>query len=222
MYYYYYYYLPECKQFNIKLVLNNENEKFDLTELLNFLNAISELHKRAIFVTQPEYKNDNSLDIIDNRVLLSYHSFQIEKIEMNSPLTVSLSFFCLPNELTSYLILFKYLMKICKKYGKNDKHLKQTIEKIIEQLYKFDPFIKYALRHHNLNKTENSLGENSSKYDSLILKVENVIKEFLTNKKCIKLYNLICRTAIRIDEILIYDNDENEIFPIFRDKEEEE
>jgi hypothetical protein len=61
MYYYYNYYAPETGKLTITLNFKEKNkEPVSLEQLTEFLNTLNELHRRVLYLTQPEYSKDNN------------------------------------------------------------------------------------------------------------------------------------------------------------------
>lgn len=91
--YYYYYYEAETGKLTITLNFKEKNkEPVSLEQLTDFLNTINELHRRVLYLTQPEYvKESDSFDNIDKIAMLSYHQLEIEKIRRENPFFLTLS-----------------------------------------------------------------------------------------------------------------------------------
>ena len=92
MYYYYYYYYSETVDVQLNLRLSHEDgaEPVGLHDLTSFLNAIDELNKRVLYISQPEYKFPESLTDFEKRSLLHYHELKVKHICRENPFDVVL------------------------------------------------------------------------------------------------------------------------------------
>lgn len=97
--------------------------------MTDFLNTLNELHRRVLYLTQPEYsKENNNFDNFDKISMLSYHQLEIEKIKRENPFFLTLSFRLVTGGVTSYWAIWKILIDLCKRYGKDSKDLVKTIQ----------------------------------------------------------------------------------------------
>lgn len=121
MYYYYYYFNDLTKEVELNLKfhdsINNENA-VDLSEFNKFIEAINELHKRIIYLTQPEYKFPSNFKDFGKIELLNYHELQLKSINRENPFILKLITKLISSYGNLYLAVWKILIAICKKYGK--------------------------------------------------------------------------------------------------------
>ena len=191
MYYYYYYYYPESIKVNVEIALKDiYDDNISLEQLNDFLKAINEIHQRIIFVTQPEYKKARgNLGLINQASLLSYNMINVDSfLNENGKSILKISFSLFTNSANLYWLIWKILIDICKRYGKDKEALEKNFNKIINEAQEF---IK--------------LNFNTEYNEKVTAKIENIdefIKGLLTNPTFIKWYNLLCTTSIEITKLI--------------------
>lgn len=208
MYYYYYYYEAETGKLTITLNFKEKNkEPVSLEQLTDFLNTINELHRRVLYLTQPEYVKDSaSFDTIDKISMLSYHQLEIEKIKRENPFFLTLSFRLVSGGVTSYWALWKILIDICKRYGKDSNDLAKTIQEAFRGLESISSKLKQLRIDSKIDDVIGSDGK--SEYKDSIDKMKNKVITALKNPTFMKYYDNLCLNSIMItDFISIFDPD---------------
>jgi hypothetical protein len=202
MYYYYNYYAPETGKLTITLNFKEKNkEPVSLEQLTEFLNTLNELHRRVLYLTQPEYsKDNNNFDNFDKISMLSYHQLEIEKIKRENPFFLTLSFRLVTGGVTSYWAFWKILISICNRYGKNTKNLIDTIEEAFRRL----EHVSSKFRQLRIDsKIDAVLGNiDSGEYAEYIDSVKQKIVAALTNPNFKKYYDLLCENSIMITDFI--------------------
>jgi hypothetical protein len=201
----------------IKLEITFEGLKGKNTSMEDFnefMISLEEIHKAVIINTQPEYHTNNkTYSAHNNTVILEYNKLKIEKLCRNNPFTLVLTFFIFKNGIASYWIFMKFLVKMCKRYGKDTDKLLATIEtfktdfiRLYDKFYIVIPFSKEL----NLFADKNKLYE----------KINISVYRLLSNKEFSKHYNTICNTTITITNFIshIEDNTDEVISYIEGDK----
>ncbi len=218
MYYYYYYYFDQTKKVTIDIKFNAEDPKsVSFEEFTDFLIAINQLHKRVIFLTQPEYKNNRFLENFDDISLLSYHQLEIVNVHRENPFLLKLTFNLLQSHSVLYWTLWKMLIKICKRYGANSKELKKTIESMrifFEKLYRTYNILE--ARDNTFNELFGEPLELGTK-DEIFNELKKNLKHFLQNKKTIEIYDSFCKYAITITECFSSIDDFDERIDLLND-----
>jgi hypothetical protein len=166
-----------------------EEKDYDLKELVLFLESVKNIHEQIVISSQSEYKT------LGKKYILPYNRIKVSKINKNSPLFIKLSFELSSDGVFPYIIILRYLIKLCKKYGADANMLKLTFNNIEE-----------ALVHYIQNISKDILNEQEK--DKLITKIhENVfstsISEIFENKKFIRNYNIFCRTSLEISKLVL-------------------
>lgn len=222
MYYYYYYYYKESSQINVELKFTfSANEKISLVEFNEFLHSISELHRRVIFLTQPEYQTANDLDDLEKVNILPQHELEVKKLCRRNPFDALFCFSIAYKGLSSYLIVLKLLVLVCKKYGKDYNSIQQSVKDIkikikplIEQLKKNFP----KEDEQEIESLDYSIDD-----DKHLSKIEIWCIKLLTHQKTQKFYNQFCTTIFTIDKLeFVVKNviDENEQSEVIIDNKE--
>jgi hypothetical protein len=201
MYYYYYYYYGAAPTSNLSLKLNFgvDDNPIPLSEFNSFIDAVNEIHKRVIFLTQPEYQKSNNLDDFEKIKLLSYHQLQINHFCRKNPFEVELLFDITTAGIAPYLTIIKILAIACKRYGKDYKLLRVTYtnaKKLFKVLF---------------DKYNNHIFDNELEYifDTPVYKEENNLFNkiqdwsylFLTHSETEKYYNYFCKTLFLINDL---------------------
>ncbi len=202
MYYYYHYYEPETGKLTITLNFKEKNkEPVSLEQLTDFLNTLNELHRRVLYLTQPEYsKENNNFDNFDKISMLSYHQLEIEKIKRENPFFLTLSFRLVTGGVTSYWAIWKILIDLCKRYGKDSKDLVKTIQEAFMGL----EHISSKFRQLKIDSIIDAiLGNNDSiEYAQYIESIKHKIITALTNPNFKKYYDLLCENSIMITDFI--------------------
>lgn len=212
MYYYYYYYKPETGKLNITLNFKEKNkEAVSLEMLMDLMNNINEIHKRVVFLTQPEYENAaQNLDQIDKISLLSYHQLEIENIKRENPFFLKLSFRIVAGGVTSYWTLWKILIDICKRYGKDANDLNQTIDNALHSLNGFSANILNYRRIYIIKKLKGKFEDiENDNYNKKIEHLRASVSKALQNESFIKFYNNICESSFTITDFISVFDPEN-------------
>lgn len=200
MYYYYHYFESETGKMSITLNFKEKNkEPVSLEQLTDFLSTINELHKRVLYLTQPEYiKDANAFENYDKLSMLSYNQLEIEKIKRENPFFLTLSFRLVTGGVTSYWAFWKILISICKRYGKDSKNLIKTIEEAFIEL----EHISSKFRQLRIDsKIDAVLGlKDSGEYTEYIDSVKQKIVNALKNPDFMKYYDLLCLNSIMITD----------------------
>jgi hypothetical protein len=200
MYYYYYYYKELTSK--VKFELNfqkKEGEKVSLKELNDFLNIIGKIHKKIILVTQPEYqKKDIKLDSSEIS-LISYHELNVIKFCQRNPFNLTLEFNLASFGIGPYFVIWKVLINICKRYGKNTIDLQETISDCINFFEKL--FLELKTERIN-NQINSILGVPISfeNIEEFTKELNKNLQNILTNKKTVNIYNKFCSSAIFITD----------------------
>lgn len=174
-------------------------EPVSLEQLTDFLSTINELHKRVLYLTQPEYiKDANAFENYDKLSMLSYNQLEIEKIKRENPFFLTLSFRLVTGGVTSYWAFWKILISICKRYGKDSKNLIKTIEEAFIEL----EHISSKFRQLRIDsKIDAVLGlKDSGEYTEYIDSVKQKIVNALKNPDFMKYYDLLCLNSIMITD----------------------
>ena len=202
MYYYYYYYEAETGKLTITLNFKEKNkEPVSLEQVTDFLNTINELHRRVLYLTQPEYVKDSaSFDNIDKISMLSYHQLEIEKIRRENPFFLTLSFRLVTGGVTSYWALWKILIDICKRYGKDSNDLAKTIQEAFRGLESISSKLKQLRIDNKIDDVIGSDGKNE--YKDSIVKMKNKIITALKNPDFMKYYDNLCLNSIMITDFI--------------------
>ena len=202
MYYYYYYYEAETGKLTITLNFKEKNkEPVSLEQLTDFLNTINELHRRVLYLTQPEYVKDSaSFDNIDKISMLSYHQLEIEKIRRENPFFLTLSFRLVTGGVTSYWALWKILIDICKRYGKDSNDLAKTIQEAFRGLESISSKLKQLRIDSKIVDVIGSDGNNE--YKDSIDKMKNKVITALKNPDFMKYYDNLCLNSIMITDFV--------------------
>ena len=202
MYYYYHYYEPETGKLTITLNFKEKNkEPVSLEQLTDFLNTLNELNRRVLYLTQPEYsKENNNFDNFDKISMLSYHQLEIEKIKRENPFFLTLSFRLVTGGVTSYWAIWKILIDLCKRYGKDSKDLVKTIQEAFMGL----EHISSKFRQLKIDSIIDAiLGNNDSiEYAQYIESIKHKIITALTNPNFKKYYDLLCENSIMITDFI--------------------
>jgi|GEM_PF-3969248 len=201
MYYYYYYFEPDTGKVTINLSFKDKDKApVSLEQLMDFFNSVNQLHKSVVFMTQPEYKkNANNLEKIDEVSLLSYHQLDIETINRENPFFLTLTFRLVAGGAVSYWAMWKILISICKRYGKNTDDLTKTIEEVFKGLENVSSWLKQLRLHSKINEV---LDDDKEKDELKELKKDTKKKvlDALKNKKFNSIYNSLCYGSIVITD----------------------
>lgn len=210
MYYYYYYFEQETGKVTIDINFKDKNKNpVSLEQLMEFFNAINELHRRVIFLTQPEYeKSANNLAKIEDVSLLSYHQLEIEKIHRENPFFLTVSFRLVADGVMPYWTLWKIFIKICKRYGSNSLNLNKTIIEVFKSMEVISSKIKQLRRDSQISKTIDKNVE-ESEYDNLNKTTKEKILSALKNPTFNKYYDFLCTSSILITDFFSNFNPED-------------
>jgi hypothetical protein len=192
---YYYYYFGGESSFSLKLkmtISNNSSEPIVWKDLNEFTSVLIDLHRYLILVTQEQYEMDNNERDLGQEIFI-WHELSIKDVKRENPLIYDLVVSHL-TDLKSYILLARYLFKICVKYNKNSVDLKSNVIKVQQEL---ESFMK-------------EIGFSQEKIDSgeIYTKLKSVTKKLFSDKKFISTYNHFCKLSFMIKE-LIYSDDSN-------------
>ncbi|MFZ4413434.1 MAG: hypothetical protein ACOYOV_10160 [Bacteroidales bacterium] len=194
--------MEDTKKVSFKIKFKEENgESVSLEQFNDFLSNINNLHKRVILLTQPEYKGKIDLQNIDSVSLLSYHELEIEDIHRENPFFLTLSFRLASFSISPYWTLWKVLIDICKKYGKNTKDLEDTLMKLLPFFEKLFIDLKIEKRDNKINSILDE-PDNYYERDNLFAKIKEWIMRFLHDKKTQNIYNSFCTSSILITQLV--------------------
>lgn len=200
MYYYYYYYGEHTRKVTIDMTFQKPTgEKISLQEFNEFLQLINDLHRRVILVTQPEYQKKRSLVRFEEISLISYHELELAHICRENPISMKLVFSLASFSQAPYWSVWKILVEICKRYGKDTNDLQGTIESLVDY---FQGLIT-SLRVEKIDNRIDSILGAPQYYDKLEEFIEVVkadIEAILTDKATMSVYNKFCSNAIFITD----------------------
>jgi hypothetical protein len=132
--------------------------------------------------------------------MLSYHQLEIEQIRRENPFFLTLSFRLVAGGVNSYWALWKILIDICKRYGKDSKDLVKTIQKAFQNLEHISPRFKQLRIDNNIDGVIGS--DNKNEYNDLIDKMKNKVLTALKNPDFIKYYDFLCLNSIMITDFI--------------------
>lgn len=173
-------------QFNIEL-RNNNKETFNLKELIDILDNVELIHRKALLVSQDEYSYKDT----QRHRLQQYHLLKIDKIGLNSPLRIILSYYISPQGVFPYFLLLKTFFRICERYGNNTKELEETMKEIVELILNIlgdKPTIRRRITLDISNKKASKLKE--------------MIESLLRDKSFKRAYDFFCKTGIEFTELI--------------------
>ena len=132
--------------------------------------------------------------------MLSYHQLEIEKIRRENPFFLTLSFRLVTGSVTSYWAIWKILIDLCKRYGKDSKDLVKTIQEAFMGLEHISSIFRQLRIESKIDKI---LGSNdNSDYKDLIDKMKNKVLTALKNPDFIKHYDFLCLNSIMITDFI--------------------
>lgn len=200
--YYYFYYHNNLYSNDVKVDLNfvfSANETIGLTEFNEFLHSISELHRRVIFLTQPEYQTANDLDDLEKVNILPQHELEVKKLCRRNPFDALFCFSISCKGLSSYLLVLKLLVLVCKKYGKDYESINDSIKKLKNEISPIIERVKNQFPKDNEGQIERF--DYYTDEEKQTSKVEEWCKQLLTHKKTQQFYNQFCTTIFTIDKL---------------------
>jgi hypothetical protein len=212
MYYYYYYYGYKAKQVEITMRFHHENgsSAVNLDEFNEFIQVVNELHKRVIYLTQPEYKFPTEFKEFEKIPLLDYHELKIEHIQRENPFWLKLVFEASFGYENLYVTIWKLLLIFCKKYGK-------TLDELNKNTFEFWNYIKdFFPIEDKITKIEGQLSEvlgdvpDFSEKKEIEKSVSKILNTFFKDKRTKKYYRYFCMIFFTIDDLsVIFDNGED-------------
>lgn len=203
MYYYYSYYGQYTNKLTIELRFRHEDgaDAVSIYELNEFLEKINELHKRLIYLTQPEYKLPANLDEFEKYGMLDYHDLKIVDIQRENPFLLKLVFDVSFGFGKIYLAIWKLLLFFCKKYGKTLDELKNNTSdswNIVKEFFSAEN--KQFELEHKLSEILDELPDLTEK--KIIEKnLIRVLNAFFENEKTKIIYNYFCVSIFTIDKL---------------------
>ena len=153
----------------LKLKINFEGLKGKNTSIEDFnefMKCLEEIHNAVIINTQPEYYPNNKINSLQNNsVILENNQLKIEKLCRHNPYEIVLTFFIIRNGIAPYWTLMKFLVAMCKRYGKDTNNLLLNIESFKTEFIRF--YDKYHIvipfsKELNLYADKNMLYEKIS------------------------------------------------------------
>lgn len=199
---YYYYFEAETGKVTITLNFKEKNKaSVSLEQLTYFLNTINELHRRAIFITQPEYiKESDNIDNIDKILMLSYHQLKIDNVRRENPFLLTLSFRLIVGGVISYWVLWKTVIDI---YKTNDKESSNLVNAIQEAFRAFESISSKLSQLKIDSKTNTALGlDHESNYEDSINKMKNKVITAIKNPHFKKHYDFLSLNSIMITDFI--------------------
>lgn len=200
MYYYYYYYEEQTSKIKFELTFQKkEGENVSLSELNDFLKIIENLHKKILLVTQPEYQKSGEGFTSSDISLISYHELNVIKFCRRNPFDLTLEFNLATFGIGPYFAIWKILINICKRYGKDTKDLNKTIS---DCLFFFEKLFNELKNERIDNQISSVLGIPLSfeNLESFTKELNENLRKILTNKTTIYIYNKFCSSAIFITD----------------------
>lgn len=200
MYYYYYYYGEHTSKVAITINFQKQKgEKVFVSELIEFLDTINELHKRILLLTQPEYQKQNELNNVDDISIISYHNIELVHICRKNPFSVKLIFHLAKFSHAPYWAMWKIFIEMCKRYGKNHTDLQNTINACLPEFERLFKSVKTIMLDNKINAI---LGfpPDFVDLDAFIAYIKELLNKFLTNKKAMEIYTKFCYNAIFITD----------------------
>jgi hypothetical protein len=200
MYYYYYYYGEHTRKVTININFQKQfGDKVFLSELTEFLDTINELHKRVLLVTQPEYQKQTDLKNTDKVSLISYHDIELVHICRENPFSAKLVFHLAAFSHAPYWAIWKILIEMCKRYGKNNSDLQNTINACMSEFERLFKSVK-AIMLDNRVKTILGIPPDFADLDAFVADIKEHLNKILINKRTMIIYNKFCYSAIFITD----------------------
>jgi hypothetical protein len=182
------------KQVKVTLFIqlkNLEGADYDFQQFINFLDGIELVHLKSLALSQ---SNHNLQTVkISNRK--NYPKLRLEKIEMNSPLSLVLSFTINLDDLFPYLFFVKAFFRLCKRYGRDIQNLEETIDGILKWLLKI--LKKSTVIRRRISPE--TIGFMAGKD---IGKLRDLIQLILKDPSFRRTYNFFCKSGITFTEFV--------------------
>jgi hypothetical protein len=173
-------------------------------ELQDFLEIVNQMHEYIVFYTQPEYQKawDNKNKKAPN--INHYHQLEIKTICRENPFVLKLIFRLNYFGVAPYYTIFKILIDICKRYGKDFSHLYHTKDSVLEILREFETKIKDIYPKIDADKNSNLLGLTNEyiNTEKVCIRIEENFNKLMSNKRFIVLYNKFCNSLFILDNIV--------------------
>jgi hypothetical protein len=182
------------KQVKVTLFIqlkNLEGAEYDFQQFINFLDGIELVHVKSLALSQ----SIHNLQTVKISSRENYPKLRLEKIGMNSPLSLVLSFTINFDDIFPYLFFVKAFFRLCKRYGRDIQTLEDTIDEILKWLLKIFGKSTDIRRRISPSEIEFLAGKDNGK-------LRDLIQLILKDPSFRRAYNFFCKSGIIFTEFV--------------------